>query len=89
MDRTEARALLAAHLEPFRGRTYANLLELMGDVRVAEVTGASGAEYQIELEVIWESPRDKTNLMVLAAIDDGRLLSSLARVTDSFIVAPD
>jgi hypothetical protein len=87
MDRDEARKVLAGHLEPLRKRPYAELVGLMGDIQVAEVVGPSGARYQIEVEVIWDSPREKTDVLVLAAIDDGRLPGSLSPLTDSFIVA--
>ena len=89
MDREEARAILSAHLATFRQRSYAELVGLMGDIHVVEVFGPSGAEYQIEVEVIWESPREKTNLLVLGLIDNGRFLSALMPVNDSFIVGPD
>lgn len=89
MDRGEARTLLAANLEPFQRRSYADLVTLMGDIHLTEVAGPSGTEYQIELEVMWDSPREKTNIRVLGAIDDGRLPGAMAPVADSFIVAPD
>jgi len=60
----------------------------MGDVHVTEVVGPSGTEYQIELEVIWDSPREKTDIHVIAAIDDGRLPGAMAPVSESFIVTP-
>jgi hypothetical protein len=89
MDRNEARTILAAHLDQFRRRSYADLLALMGDVHVTEVASLSGATYQIELEVVWDSPREKAAIVVLGAIDDGRLPGALVPVSDSFIVAPD
>ena len=44
-------------------------------------------EYQIELEVVWDSPREKTDIRVVGAIDDGRLPGAMTPVTDSFMVA--
>ena len=85
----EARAILAAHLEAFRRRSHAELVGLMGDVQVAEVNGPSGAVYQIEVEVVWDSPREQTDIRVLGAIDDGRLPGAIVPVTDDFIVVPD
>ena len=72
-----------------RLRSYVDLLTLMGDVQVATITGASGVEYQIEVEVIWDSRDDKTDIMVLASIDDGRFLSALTPLTASFILSPE
>jgi len=86
MDRAEATAILDAHLEPFRRRSHAELQALMGDVHVAEVSGRSGAEYQIEVEVVWDSPREQADIRVLGAIDDGLLPSAMAPVTRDFIV---
>ena len=89
MNREEAGKILSAHLESFRLRSYTDLLSLMGDVQVAEVVGPSGAEYQIEIDVMWDSPREKTNIRVSGMIDDGRFLAGLRPVNASFIVAPD
>ena len=89
MDKSEARAILATQLASFRMRSYGDLVNLMGEVQVTEVSGKSGAEYQIEIEVMWDSPREKVNVRVIGAIDDGRLPGALAPLSDSFIVAPD
>ena len=89
MDRSEAHTALTSHLATIRQRSYADLVALMGDVHVETITGPSGVEYQIELEVIWDPPRERTNIMVMACIDDGRFLSALTPVTTSFILSPE
>ena len=89
MDRGEAREVLTTHLGAFRVRSYGDLVSLIGDVQVAEVRGPSGAEYQIEVDVSWASPREKTNVRVWGTIDDGRLPGALSPVGEVFIVAPD
>ena len=89
MDRDEAIAILDAHLVTLRRRAYAELVPMMGDVHVAEVYGPSGAKYQIEVEVVWDSPRERADIRVVGAIDDGRLPSSMTPVTRHFIVSPD
>lgn len=89
MDRSEARAVLAPHLDQFRQRSYGDLLASMGDISIVEMKGASGAEYQIEIEVFWDDPDEKVNLRVFGSIDDGRLPGAFFPVCDSFIVAPD
>ena len=73
MDKIEARDVLVAHLRSFRARRYGDLVGLIGHVQVAEVVGRSGTEYQIEVEVMWDSPRKKTNVRVIGSIDDGHL----------------
>ena len=89
MDRDEARAVLAPRLDQFRQRSYGDLLALMGDIAILEAVGDSGTEYQIEIEVFWDDPREKANLRILGSIDDGRLPGAFLPVCDSFIVAPD
>lgn len=86
MDRDEALLVLRAHLKSLRQRSYADLVGTMGDVQVIEAIGPSGVEYQIETEVMWDSLREKTDIRVLGAIDDGRLPGAFTPVTDSFVV---
>jgi hypothetical protein len=88
MDKREAGAILENTLAALAGRSYEELVKMMGDVQATEVTGASGAEYTVEVEVRWDSPRDKMDLRVLASIDDGRLPGAFAPLSKSFIVAP-
>jgi hypothetical protein len=38
---------------------------------------------------MWDSQREKLNILVTGAIDDGRLPGALAPLCDSFILAPD
>ena len=89
MNRTEAHAVLAQQLAPYRARSYADLVAMVGTNSVVEVCGPSGVEYQIEIEVMWDSPRDKVNVLVIGGIDDGRFLSALSPLCDSFILTPD
>ncbi len=89
MDKIEARSILAQQLAAYRERTYRELVQLMGVDDVAEVRGPSGTEYQIEIEVMWDSPREKSNVRVVGSIDDGRLPGALCPLCDSFIISPD
>jgi hypothetical protein len=89
MNRQEARQLLTEQLAAYRRRSYSELVQMIKDIDVIEVQGPSGAEYQIEIEASWDSPREKVNVRVIAAIDDGHFFSALAPVCNSFIMAPD
>ena len=89
MDKAEARAVLAHHLATYRHYSYADLTQLIGVIRAVQVRGLSGVEYQIEVEIMWDSPRQKTNILVMGAIDDGRLPGAFSPLSDSFILAPD
>ena len=89
MDKSEARAILAQQLAIYRGYSFGDLTKLIGTNSLLEICGPSGAEYQIEIEVMWDSPRHKTDILVMGAIDDGRLPGALSPLCDSFILAPD
>jgi hypothetical protein len=52
------------------------------------VQGASGVEYQIEVEVQWDD-QPGGNIRVLAAIDDGSFRAAFSPVCDGFVLAPD
>ena len=87
MSRDEARALLASHLAGCRPYPYSRLLELVGSVETADIRGADGRKYQLEVEFFWDDKKDG-DIRVLAAIDGGPI-SSLTPMTDSFIKAAD
>ena len=89
MDKTEARTILAEQLSSYRVLAYAELVKLVGTNSVIVELGPSGTEYQIEIEVMWDSLRDRVNVLVMGAIDDGRLPGAISPLTDSFIMAPD
>ena len=89
MDRSEAQSVLTSHLASYRQRSHADLVTLIGDEHVAQVSGPSGVEYQIEVEVLWDPPGEATNVMVIASIDDGRFLSALRPCSASFIMSPN
>jgi hypothetical protein len=91
MDEAEAGSILNETLSRLRVLSFSELVARhLGDVDAYEVTGASGAEYQIEVETFWDDPRrEGGNLRVMASIDDGRGWRSISPMTASFIMAPD
>ena len=88
MDSSEARAMLAEHLDRYRTRGYAELAAIVSrPPEVAEVVGASGARYQIEVLCVWDDTPDST-VRVLGAVDDGGWRAFLP-LTDGFLMRPD
>jgi hypothetical protein len=85
MSRDEARTLLATHLAGYRKYPYSRLIELIGSVETADVRGADGTMYQLEVEFFWDDEK-KGDIRVLAAIDGGSI-SSFRPMTDAFIKA--
>ncbi len=52
------------------------------------IAAETGAEYQVEVQAFWDSPRQPGNLRVIITIDDGGWRAFRPLSTD-FIVAPD
>jgi hypothetical protein len=87
MDHDEASALLHAHLEPLRQSSYAELSTLLHKPRTCELSGASGAVYQVEVLVYWDD-RPGGALRVIGSIDDCGWRAWMP-CTDDFVLAPD
>ena len=85
MDKEEARELLSIELEQLAREPSRRLQRLLKDVLILERTGKSGKNYQLEFQAVWDDP-EKLTLRVIGSIDDGRFLSALAPITESFIV---
>lgn len=87
MDSREAREILHRHLAGYRRRTYAELAGMIGQLDVAEVSGTSGATYQIEVQIFWDG-KARDRVRVQAGIDDGGWRAWLP-IVDEFIMAAD
>lgn len=88
MDRDEAALVLADALTRYEGRGHAELARSIGQVDAYAVTGPSGAEYQVEIDVLWDD-RPGGAIRVLASVDDGSLRASFRPVSDDLLIAPD
>jgi hypothetical protein len=71
MDRVEAKWLMLRSLTEYRRYSYSQLRTKIGDPRHVELVGASGSEYQLEVECIWDAKPDG-DIRVIAGIDDAR-----------------
>ncbi|MEX0801550.1 MAG: hypothetical protein WD379_10075 [Dehalococcoidia bacterium] len=89
MDENEASAILQEHVQKYRAMPHGELRRLVQDEEHIEMSGPSGAEYQIEAQGVWDEGREGGNMRVMVSIDDGRGLRQFVPKTDSFIVAPD
>lgn len=87
MDKAEALQVLREHLGRYRRRTHRELTSLIGEPETSTVRGPSGAEYQIEIEALWDDEAG-SNLRVLGSIDDGGF-RALVPVCDDFIVTAE
>jgi hypothetical protein len=87
MDNKEAREILDRHLAGYRSRTYAELVGLIGQLDVSEISSPSGAKYQIEVQVFWDD-KAHDNVRVEAGIDDGGWRAWVP-LSGGFIMAAD
>jgi hypothetical protein len=60
------------HLAVYRRYSYDDLTKLIGTSSMVEVHDPSCTEYQIEIDVMWDSPREKVDIRVMGMIDYGR-----------------
>ena len=75
-------------LQVLRGQPYEVLVErYLSEPEVAEMAGASGTEYQVEISAFWDSGKPG-NLRVCARVDDGGWRAFKPLSVD-FIIAPD
>ena len=86
MDRVEAKWLLLRSLAEYRQYDYEQLLELMGEPRCVELVAASGREYHVEFEPIWDA-QPNGDIRVLGSIYDYGW-RTFVPLTYDFLVSP-
>ena len=87
MNREEALSLLNAKLNEYRKLSYDQLAARIGDEEFPEVIGATGTQYQIETQIVWDD-KPGGDVRVLAAIDDGGWRAFIP-LCDSLIMTPN
>jgi hypothetical protein len=80
-------ALIGAWLKELRRRPYRDLVFRMGDTQTKEVTGEDGKQYQLEVQVFWDS-RKGGDVRVIVSGDDGGG-RAFRPLTSDFVMAPD
>lgn len=88
MRRIEAKWLLLRNLVEWRRRTYDELRTLIDRGHNVEVRGRSGAEYQIEIQPVWDA-KPGGDIRVLGSIDDGRWRACCPLTHGALIPKPD
>ena len=90
MDKSEAQRVLTEQLARFSERSYAELVPLVETSHVEdfEARGASGTNYQVEVQFFWDD-KPRGVVRVVGSIDDGGL-RALVPLTQTFLVSrPD
>lgn len=88
MNTAEAKAILDGELAKLRVKPYSELVPLIKEVQTLEITGLSGARYQLEFEARWDDPGKPNGVLrVLGSIDDGGIRAYFP-LSDSFLIVP-
>jgi hypothetical protein len=87
VDHQIAYALIDGRLKELRQRSYGDLVTLIGHPQTKQIRGEDGKEYQLEVQVFWDSKKGG-RLRVMVAADDGGW-RAFKPLTDDFIMAPD
>jgi len=89
VNRGEATEVLAGQLRELQKLAYAEFRSWVIEKKIATplVKGASGAEYQVEVEAVGDG-KQGGDILVLVSVDDVGLASSLRPLCGSFIIAP-
>ncbi len=88
MNTEEARKILDEIILEFRKLSYEELLRFQHEPDNREITGDSGALYQVETIVFLDNPKNRT-LRVAVAVFYGGGWREIFPLTDDFIIAPD
>jgi hypothetical protein len=90
MNHEEAKEILENQVRELKKRSYSEFRSWVMEKKIETplVKGASGIEYQVEIEAKWDSQR-RGDIGVLVSVDDGSLVSSFVPLGDSFIISSD
>ncbi|HWL90559.1 MAG TPA: hypothetical protein VNP90_04270 [Actinomycetota bacterium] len=89
---TEAEEVFANQVTRWRADSWEELRQQIDESPVAyELAGPSGITYQFEALILWDDPREETNIRLFLTGDDGKgwRVSSRRMRNDSFILSPD
>lgn len=87
MNQLEVEALLRDRVGRYKGWRYAELVQLLNHHEAFEMTAASGASYEVELQVQWQDlPGGPLRVSESVHNDD---LRDLDLLTGSFVVQPE
>jgi hypothetical protein len=87
---TEPERVFAEQLARWRATSWSELRSQLKESPVAyDIDGSTDVGYQCEVLLMWDHPREETNLRVIITSDDGIGWRMSGMRTDAFIKAPD
>jgi len=84
VNEAEASSVLVQELARYRAMPYAELLSMLDETKHIDVSGPTGTNYQVDIQVMWDD-KPKGDLRIIGAIDDGGW-RAFVPLTDSFIM---
>jgi len=88
MNIKEANEMLAAYVERYRGRSYAELAAAVGTKEHDRLTGPSGAPYVVEVNFVW-ADKPGSAVRVMCGLDDGRAEKPIYLFRRNLAMSPD
>ena len=86
---SEADEVFAEQVARWRAISWRDLQRDLDDAFAYEIPGSDRVGYQFEVLVLWDDPREGTNLRVLFTGDDGRGWRMSGMRHADFVKAPD
>jgi len=86
MKTAEAQQILTEELEYFKDKSYAELIDRVGENLSYEKEAPDGCSYQLEVLILWDSEPQKA-IRIVASIDDGGWRAFFP-LTDSILKLP-
>jgi hypothetical protein len=86
-NESEALGLIARETERLREEPYDSLVAL--EHRHWLQAGPTGTEYEMQVQALWDNPREKKNIRVWVSAGALRGWHAFKLTTRTFIVAPD
>jgi hypothetical protein len=80
MDRERARAVLEEVIKEYSGKSFAEWKKFVNADPIALERTADGVEYQVKIQVTWDSPKEEV-LRIWYSIDDFSFLAACRPVT--------
>jgi hypothetical protein len=87
---TEAEDVFGEQVARWRAESWETLRSQLKESPVVyEIEGSAGLSYQFEVLLMWDHPREQTNIRVILASDDGKGWRMSGLRGDGFSKAPD
>jgi hypothetical protein len=89
VNEQEATRLADELLAELRAEDFESLERRIGEPEWRQIDGTDAVTYRAQVQTFWDDVRERRNLRVMVAVDDGSRGFIVRPITRDFIVAPD